>query len=215
MSLGILGKKIGMTQIFDQKGEAIPVTLVKAGPCVVIQKKLEDKHGYNALQLGFDEVKKSKLNKPLQGIFEKLKLPPKRFIKEIRCPEIKQYEVGQEITVDIFQVGDFVDISGVSKGKGFAGVVKRWGFHGGPASHGAHGWHRRPGSIGASAFPSRVFKGKKMAGHLGMAKVTVQNLEVVGVEREQNLLLVKGAVPGGKGGYLVIRKAIKKSKRGL
>lgn len=202
----LLGKKIGMMTYFTKDGEALPVTVVQAGPCVVVQKKTLDKDGYEAIQIGFEEVKPQRLNKPLLGHFKKANVPPLRFLREVRG-SFENLEVGNEIRVDIFSPGDKVDVVGISKGKGFAGVIKRWGFSGGPASHGSMS-HRRPASAGPQQ-PQRIIKGKKMPGHMGVDRVTVQNLEVVEVDPEKNLLLVKGAVPGPKGGLLFIREAIK------
>ena len=207
----ILGKKLGMTQIIDEE-KVTPVTVLKAGPCVVVQKKEKAKDGYAALQFGFEEVDEKKVNKPLLGHFKKHGVKPMRFLREIRVEdekELSSYKVGDRISVDIFEKGDLADVTGVSKGKGFAGVMKRHGFAGGPDSHGSGQWHRRPGSIGASSYPGRVFKGKKMPGRMGGEKVTVKNLEVVGIDKEKNLLLIKGACPG-KNGDLVIVKERKK-----
>jgi large subunit ribosomal protein L3 len=199
---GILGKKIGMGQIYDEEGKSIPVTLIQAGPCFVTQIK------ERSIQIGFGNAKKIK--KPLKGHLAKAKVNPVRVLKEISISEGEEYILGQEIKVDIFKEGDYLDITGISKGKGFAGVMKRWGFAGGPASHGSKS-HRRVGSIGSgSAYPSRVLKGKKMPGRMGRDRITVQNLEVMKVEPEKNLLLVKGAMPGARGGYLIIKEALKK-----
>lgn len=209
---GILGKKLGMTQLFDEKGWAIPVTAIEAGPCWVTQIKTKKHEGYDAIQLGFGSPSSSGVTKPIQGHFDKSGVKPKRLVKEFRVDKDNDYRLGQEVKVDIFEPGEYVDVAGSSIGKGFAGVIKRWGFAGGPASHGAHKWHRRPGSIGSSASPSRVFKGKKMPGRMGGEKVTVQGLRIVSVDPQRNLLLVKGAVPGAKGGYLVITRT-KKPKR--
>lgn len=204
--MGLIGKKIGMTQLFSEKGEVVPVTIIKVGPCFVFQKKTEEKDGYKAIQLGFEDKKESRVNKPQQGHFAKAGVGPKRVLREFRVDNLDDYEVGNEIKVDIFQEGGQVTITGVSKGRGFAGVMKRWGFSGGPASHGAHKWHRRPGSIGTSADPSRVLKGKKMSGRMGAERVTCRNLKIVKVDGSQNLLLVKGATPGHNGGSLIIVK---------
>lgn len=196
-----------MTQVFEED-RLIPVTVVKAGPCVVVQKKEREKDGYNALQLGFEEVEERKLTKPLLGHFSKKGVPPTRYLREVRIEDEKtfvSYKVGDKVTVEVFEKGDLVNVTGISKGKGFAGVMKRYGFSGGPASHGAGQWHRRPGSIGASSDPSRVFKGKKMPGRMGGERVTVKNLEVVGVDREENILLLKGACPGKNGDLLIVR----------
>lgn len=205
----ILGKKLGMTQIFAEDGRVIPVTAIEAGPCVIVQVKDKEKDGYAAVQMGFGDVKKKQLVvKPLQGHFDKNKLSYKRFLGEVRVPDSQGYQVGQEIKADIFSTGDRVDVSGVSIGKGFAGVIKRWGYSGGPGSHGSHS-HRIPGSIGTSATPSRVFKGKRLPGHMGNRRVTVQDLEVVKVDLEQNLLLVKGSVPGSEGSLVRIKESVK------
>ena len=206
--MGLIGKKIGMTQVFEDTGEAIPVTILEAGPCCIIQKKTKTTDGYQALQLGFGDKKESGVNKPLRGHFLRAGVKPKRVIREIKVDNLDDYQVGDEIKVDIFKVNDYVDITGVSKGRGFSGVMKRWGFSGGPASHGAHKSHRRVGAIGMSS--PRLFKGKKMPGRMGARRVTCQSLKVVRVNLEKNLLVVKGAVPGANGGYLLIRKAIKK-----
>ncbi|MCD6082687.1 50S ribosomal protein L3 [Candidatus Aerophobetes bacterium] len=204
MMKAILGKKLGMTQVFDGD-ELVPVTVIEAKSCVIVQKKTKEKDGYTAVQLGLEELPEDKVNKPLLGHFKKSEIAPRRYLKEIRTEDVDQLKVGEEIKVDVFNKGDLVNVTGISKGKGFQGVVKRHGFKGGPASHGAKQWHRRPGSIGASSDPSRVFKGKKMPGRMGARKVTVRNLEVVGVEKEQSLLLVKGSVPGKRGSLLVIK----------
>ena len=206
---GILGKKIGMTQIFTESGEAVPVTVIEAGPCYVTQVKTVETDGYNAVQLGFEEVKPKRLTKPELGHLRKNNLPPLRHLREIRTDDAASYEVGQVIDVSIFQEGERVDVTGTSKGRGFAGVVKRHGFGGGPKTHGQSDRHRAPGSIGATSTPGRVFKGLRMAGRMGGERVTVQNLEVVQVDPERNLLVVKGAVPGARGGLLLIRSAVK------
>ncbi|AAM25435.1 MAG: 50S ribosomal protein L3 [Caldanaerobacter subterraneus] len=208
MKKGILGKKHGMTQIFDEKGEVIPVTVIEAGPCVVVQKKTVEKDGYNAIQVGFGDVSEKKLNKPLLGHFKKAGVSPKRYLREFRLDDISGYEVGTEIKVDIFKPGDRVDVTGISKGKGFAGVIKRYGARRGPMSHGSK-YHRRVGSMGATTDPGRTFKGKKMPGRMGSDRVTIQNLEVVKVDPELNLLVVKGSVPGPKGSLLIIRDSVK------
>ncbi len=201
--IGILGKKIGMTQVFDEEGNAVPVTVIQAGPCQVVQVKTLDRDGYEAVQLGFDEIKKEKrVNRPMMGHFKKAGVPPYRLLREFR---MTGFELGQTVTVEVFQKGDRVHVSGISKGKGFQGIMKRHGASGGPASHGSK-FHRAPGSIGSSAFPSRVWKGHPMPGRMGGERVTVKNLTVVDVKPEMNLLLVKGAVPGPKGGYVEIRK---------
>jgi len=206
---GILGKKIGMTQIFEN-GKFVPVTVVEAGPNYVLQKKTSEKEGYTALQIGFDEKKEKNTTKPMMGIFKKAGVKPLRFVKELRVDSVEGYELGQEIKVDSFDGVEYVDITGTSKGKGTAGVMKRHNFGGNRATHGVSRNHRLGGSIGQSSFPSKVLKGMRMAGQLGNAAVTVQNLKVVKVDVENNLMLIKGAVPGSKNGYLVIKPAIKK-----
>jgi len=212
MNKFILGKKIGMTQIFDESGSVIPVTVVEAGPCVVLQKKTVETDGYNALKLGFADVNEKRLNKPDKGQFAKIKVAPKKYIREFRIEELDKYEVGQEIKVaEMFENGDRVDVTGISKGKGFAGVIKRYGQARGKETHGSM-YHRRVGSLGANTNPARVFKGKKLPGHMGVERVTIQNLDVVRVDAERNLLLIKGAVPGAKGGLLMIKDTVKKGK---
>jgi len=208
MKKGILGRKHGMTQIFDEKGEVIPVTVIEAGPCVVVQKKTTETDGYNAIQVGFGDVKEKRLTKPLIGHFKKAGVPFKRYLREFRLDDVSGYEVGSEIKVDIFKPGDRVDVTGISKGKGFAGVVKRYGASRGPMSHGSK-YHRRVGSMGATTDPGRTFKGKIMPGHMGHKRVTIQDLEVVKVDPELNLLLVKGSVPGPKGSLLIIKDSVK------
>jgi len=205
----IIGKKIGMTQIFHEDGEVIPVTVIQAGPCTVVQVKTPDRDLYGAVQLGFEEKKSKRLSKPLQGHFAKAGVPGFRYLRECRIEDPKDFQVGQTITVESFQVGDRVDVIGISKGKGFMGVVKRWNFRGGNATHGSM-FHRAPGSIGASSYPSRTWPGQKMGGHMGNSQVTVQNLEVVEVRPRQHLLLVRGAVPGGQRTLVIIRQAKKK-----
>jgi len=201
-----------MTQVFSEDGKVIPVTLVEAGPCLVTQIKTVEKEGYDALQLGFGEVKEKKLNRPRRGHFQSKDLEPRRHLAEVRIDDPSSYRLGQEIKVDIFSKGDRVDITGRSRGKGYAGVIKRHNFGGGPGSHGAH-FHRAPGAIGACATPSRVFKGSRMPGRMGGERVTALNLEVVDVKPERNLLLVKGSVPGPDGGILVIRESVKTRKK--
>jgi len=206
MVKAIWGRKLGMTQIFE--GDvSIPVTAIKTVYGVVVQKKTKKKDKYNAIQVGFGEVKESRVSRPLLGHFRKVNLSPRRYLREIRGEDLSAYKVGDEIKLNVFEKGDLVKVTGISKGKGFAGVVKRYGFKGGPASHGACQWHRRIGSIGASASPSRVFKGKKMPGRMGVERVTVQNLKVVEVNEERSLLLIKGSVPGRKGTLLFIKEA--------
>jgi large subunit ribosomal protein L3 len=206
---GILAKKIGMTQIFED-GKFVPVTVVEAGPNYVLQKKTEAKDGYNALQIGFDEKREKNTTKPMMGIFNKAGVKPLRFVRELKADSVEGYELGQEIKVDILDGVEFVDIRGTSKGKGTAGVMKRHNFSGNRATHGVSRNHRLGGSIGQSSSPSKVLKGLKMAGRYGNAAVTVQNLKVVKVDVENNLLLIKGAVPGPKNGYIVVKPAIKK-----
>ncbi len=206
---GILAKKVGMTQIFED-GKFVPVTVVEAGPNFVLQKKTEEKDGYTAVQLGFDEKKEKNTTKPMMGIFNKAGVKPMRFVRELKVETVEGYELGQEIKVDTFGEVEFVDITGTSKGKGTSGVMKRHNFAGNRATHGVSRNHRLGGSIGMSAYPSKVMKGKKMAGQYGNATVTVQNLKVVKVDAENNLLLIKGAVPGPKNGYIVVKPAIKK-----
>ncbi len=207
----IIGRKVGMTQIFDEKGRAIPVTVIEAGPCVVAQVKTVETDGYNAVQLGFVDVKDSKLNKAEKGHFAKAKLANKKHLREFRCDDVASVKVGDEIKVDTFAAGDSVDIQGITKGKGFQGVIKRHGQSRGPMGHGSM-YHRRPGSMGPTSTPGRVFKGKKLPGHMGVDTVTIQNLDVVAVDLDKNALLVKGSVPGNKGAILKIRKSIKVAK---
>jgi large subunit ribosomal protein L3 len=203
---GLIGKKIGMTQTFDPDGNVVPVTVIKAGPCTVIQRKTKDKDGYEAVQLGFVEDKGlKKTTKPRIGHFKKSGIPPVRVLREFRFAAQAEIKEGDQVLVDIFKEGDKVYITGTSKGKGFAGVVKRYHFRGGGAAHGSM-FHRAPGSIGASSYPSRVVKGMRMGGHMGQDRVTVRGLEVVRTDPEQNLLVVKGAVPGARNGYLLILK---------
>lgn len=208
---GLLGKKIGMTQIFSEDGDIIPVTIIEAGTCKVVQVKSKEKDGYNAVQLGFDEIAERKVKKPQKAIFDKTGVKPTRYLKEIQIESVDDVQVGQEVFVDIFAPGEYVDITGTSKGRGFAGVMKRHNFSGAPASHGTHEAFRHGGSIGTgAAWPSRVMKGKRMAGQMGNERVTVQNIEVVRVVKDQNLLLIRGAVPGSKDGLLIIKKSLKK-----
>ncbi len=208
MKKAILGKKLGMTQIFAEDGALIPVTVVEAGPCSVIQKKTLENDGYVAVQLGFVDKKEKKANKAEKGHFAKANVSVKRYLKEFKLDNAEELNLGDEIKVDIFEAGEVLDVTGTSKGHGFAGTVKRWGTHRGPMSHGSH-YHRAPGSLGACSSPSRVYKGKKLPGHFGVEKVTVQNLSLVKVDTERNLLLIKGAVPGPKGGLLTVKSAVK------
>ncbi len=209
----LIGRKVGMTQIFDEKGLVIPVTVIEAGPCSVVQIKTVETDGYDAVQLGFGEVKEYKVNKPEKGHFKKASVKAQKHLREFRaCPEcLADVKVGDEIKVDTFSVGDKVDIQGITKGKGFQGVIKRHGQSRGPMGHGSM-YHRRPGSMGPCATPGRVFKGKKLPGHMGVDKVTVQNLEIVKVDLDKNAILIKGSVPGNKGSILKIKNAVKASK---
>ena len=209
MKKAILGKKIGMTQIFDETGKVVPVTVVEAGPCVVSMKKTVENDGYAAVQLGYGDVKPNKVTKPLQGHFAKADVAPKKTLKEFRFDDTDAYNVGDIVKVDTFAVGDKIDVTGTSKGKGTAGVIKRWNFHRLKETHGTGPCVRHGGSIGMCSSPSRVFKGKRMAGHLGAEKVTVQNLRVVKVDVENNLIAIKGAVPGPNKGIVVIKDAVK------
>jgi large subunit ribosomal protein L3 len=211
MIQGILGKKLGMTQVFSMDGRRIPVTVVEAGPCVVLQKKTSAVDGYNAIQVGFGPRKAHRTNQPEMGHFKKAGKGAFNHLREFRVENVDEFNVGDEISCDVFAAGDIIDVVGTSKGKGFQGVIKRWNFSGGRASHGSK-FHRGPGSIGCSAWPARVFKGKKMAGQMGNAQVTTQNLVVVDVRPEENLILVKGAIPGPKNGLVTIRKGVKAKK---
>ncbi|MCF6094798.1 50S ribosomal protein L3 [Microaerobacter geothermalis] len=210
MTKGILGKKLGMTQVFADNGSVVPVTVIQAGPCVVLQKKENGIDGYEAVQLGFDEKKESRSNKPEMGHAKKAGTTPKRYVREIRGVNLADYEVGQEVNVGIFAEGEFVDVTGKSKGKGFAGAIKRHNQARGPMSHGSR-YHRGPGSLGSIA-PNRVFKGQTLPGRMGGEKVTVQNLEIVKVDKERNLLLVKGAIPGPRNSYVTIKSTVKSGK---
>ena len=205
---GIIGRKVGMTTVFDQEGNSIPITIIEAGPCSVVQVKTKEKDGYDAVQMGFGNKRKNLFNKPLSGHFNQTKVEPKRYLREVKSDEKDKAEIGKEIKVDIFKEGDLVNIAGISKGLGFQGVVRRYGFKGGPKTHGQSDRLRAPGSIGQSSYPSRVWKGQKMAGRMGRERVTVRNLQVVMVDPEKNLLGVGGAVPGKKNSLLVINKAL-------
>ena len=209
MQKALIGKKIGMTQIFDEKGKVVPVTVVEAGPCVVSQVKTVETDGYTAIQMGFGDIKPKHVTKPLQGHFKKADVAPKRILKEFRFEDCSAYELGQILKADVFETGDKVDVTGKSKGKGYAGVIKRWNFARLKESHGTGPNARHGGSMGACSSPSRVWKGKKMAGHLGAEKVTVQNLTVVKIDAEDNLIAIKGAIPGANGGYVVIKDSVK------
>lgn len=208
MKKAILGKKIGMTQVFTEDGQLIPVSVIQAGPCQVVQKKTEEVDGYTAVQVGYEDKKERRANKPEKGHFQKANVPVKKYLKEFKLDNAAEFNVGDELTVEQFADGDVLDVTGTSKGHGFAGTIKRWGTHRGPMTHGSH-YHRGPGSLGACSDPSRVFKGKKMPGHYGVVKVTIQNLDLVKIDKERNLLLVKGSIPGPKGGLVVVRNAVK------
>ncbi|MFH1098116.1 MAG: 50S ribosomal protein L3 [Candidatus Desantisbacteria bacterium] len=207
MAVGLLGRKIGMTQIFDGERRVVPITVIKTDPCVIVQKKTKNIDGYDSIQVGFEDMPKRKVNKPVMGHFEKNGLSPKRVLREFRVLSEK-YNVGDVIDAELFKIGEFVDIVGTTKGKGFAGVIKRHGFSGGKDTHGSM-FHRAPGSIGQSSQPSRTLKGTKLPGRMGNARQTVKNLKIVGVDKEQGLLLVRGAVPGIKGGLLTIKRSVK------
>ncbi|MBR0423266.1 MAG: 50S ribosomal protein L3 [Clostridia bacterium] len=209
MKKAILGKKIGMTQVFDEKGKVVPVTVVEAGPCVVSQKKTVETDGYDAVQIGFGDLRPKLVNKPMKGHFDKSDIAPKRVLRECRFDDISTYNVGDIIKADVFADGDKIDIVGTSKGKGYAGVIKRWNFRRLKETHGSGPVVRKGGSIGACSDPSRVFKGKKMSGHLGAERVTVQNLKIVKVDVENNLIAIKGAVPGPNGGIVLICDSVK------
>jgi large subunit ribosomal protein L3 len=209
MTTGILGKKLGMTQVFDTEGKVIPVTVIEAGPCTVVQRKTAQRDGYEAVQIGFGAARAHKVGKPMLGHFQKAGKGTFHALQEIRLEGTDPLDVGAEIKVDIFKEGDVVDVMGHTKGRGFAGFIKRWNFRGGRATHGSM-FHRAPGSIGASAWPSRVIKNMKMAGQYGNERVTILNLRVVGVQPEKNLLLVRGAVPGAKNSLVFVRRAVKK-----
>lgn len=211
MKKGLIGKKIGMTQIFDEKGNMIPVTVIEAGPCAVVQKKTTENDGYEAVQVGYGDAKANRVNKPMGGHFKKADVAPKKVLKEFRLDDTSSVNVGDILKADIFAVGDFVDVVGTSKGKGTAGAIKRWNFARLRESHGTGPVGRHAGSLGACSTPSRVYKGKKMAGHLGTERVTVQNLTVVKVDSENNLIAIKGSVPGPKGGIVVIADSVKKA----
>ena len=208
MKKGLIGKKIGMTQIFDENGNVIPVTVIEATPNVVAQVKNVETDGYEAIQLGFGEVKESKVNRPIKGHFAKSKLTPKKHLREFRADSVEGVKVGDELKADTFAAGDKVDIQGISKGKGFQGVIKRHGQSRGPMGHGSM-YHRRPGSMGSTSTPGRVFKGKKLPGHMGVQTVTIQNLDVVRVDMDKNVILVKGSVPGPKGAILKLKTSVK------
>jgi large subunit ribosomal protein L3 len=205
---GIIGKKLGMTQIFDETGLSVPVTVVEAGPCVVIQKRTKETDGYEALQVGFGSIKEKHLNKPKKGHFAKGNVEPKKYVRELKLENSTDYNVGDVITVELFENGDLVDVTGTSRGKGFAGPIKRWGFGRGLMTHGSK-YHRRTGSLSSGREPSHVFKGRKMPGQMGNVRRTVQNLKVFRIDPERNLILIRGSVPGSKGGLLLIRSSVK------
>jgi len=209
MVKAIIGKKAGMTQIFDEKGRVVPVTVIEAGPCVVTQKKVDEKDGYSAIQMGFEEVQEKRLSKPENGHLKKAGAQPLRHLKEFKLEEPDAYNVGDTLYADVFTEGDKVDVTGTSKGKGFAGVIKRHNAHRTPMSHGGGPVHRHAGSMGSGTDPSRIFKGKIGAGHMGVEQVTIQNLEVVRVDKEMNLIAIRGAVPGPKGSLVFIKNTVK------
>ncbi|WP_286934616.1 MULTISPECIES: 50S ribosomal protein L3 [Aminobacterium] len=206
MSIGILGRKLGMTQIYNETGQAVPVTVIQAGPCPVVALRTPDKNGYSAILLGFGEMKPHKLTKPVKGQFDKVNVEPQRYLREFRLGSVDGYEIGQAIDVSLFKEGEKINVVGMSKGKGFAGVIKRFNFGGTFATHGVSKTHRHPGSSGASSYPGKIFKGKTMPGRMGGERVTVKNLTVVAVDTENNLLLVKGAVPGTRNGIITVYK---------
>ena len=208
MSKAIIGKKVGMTQIFDEKGLVVPVTVIEAGPCVVAQVKSVETDGYNAIQLGFGDVKDKHINKPEKGHFAKVNLTAKKHLREFRVDSVENVKVGDEVKADVFTAGEKIDVQGTSKGKGFQGVIKRHGQSRGPMGHGSM-YHRRPGSMGPTSTPGRVFKGKKLPGHMGVQTVTIQNLDVVRVDLDKNVILIKGSVPGPKGAILKIKSSVK------
>ncbi len=209
MKKAILGKKLGMTQIFSDKGIVIPVTVVEAGPCFVTQVKTTDKDGYNAVQVAFGDVRENLLTKPQLGILKKAEVSAKKFVKEFKFDNVSEYQLGSKIDCSIFEEGDIVDVTGMTKGRGYTGTIKRWNFQRHRMSHGNGPVHRKPGSIGSNTFPAKVFKGKKMSGRYGNEQVTIQNLEIVKVDADRNVILIKGAVPGAKGGLLTIKQAVK------
>jgi large subunit ribosomal protein L3 len=211
-TLGIIGRKLGMTQLFLENGSVVPATIVEAGPCKVVQKKTQEKDGYNALQLGFLPKAGRKVNKPLSGHFGKAGTGPYYLLREVRLENVEGYEPGQDVSVGLFKAGDIVDITGLSKGKGFAGVIKRHKFHGFPASRGTHEYFRHGGAVSAHTYPARVFKGHRMPGHFGNARVTLQNITVLDVKEDQNLILLKGGIPGAARGWVLIRSATKGKK---
>jgi large subunit ribosomal protein L3 len=209
-TLGIIGRKLGMTQLFLEDGSVVPATVVEAGPCTVVQKKTREKDGYNALQLGFLPKNDKGVNKPLSGHFKKAGVGTYECVKEFRVESLEGFEPGKEVTLSLFKAGDIVDVTGLSKGKGFTGVIKRYGFHGSPGSHGTHEYFRHGGSVGSAAFPHHTFKGHRMPGHHGNERVTVQNIKVLDVKEDQNLILLRGGIPGSRYGLILIRSATKR-----
>ena len=209
MKKAILGKKVGMTQVFAEDGTIIPVTVVEAGPCTVVRKKTNERDGYEAICVGFSDIREGLVNKPKMGEFKKAEIDPKRFVREFKFENTADYEVGQDIKADIFETGDFIDVTAISVGHGFTGPIRRWNQSRGPMTHGSH-YHRGPGSMGAASSPSRVFKGKHLGGHWGSEKITVQNLQVVRVDVERNMILIKGSTPGRRGALVTVRQAVKK-----
>ena len=211
MQKAILGRKLGMTQVFTEDGAVIPVTVIEAGPVAVVQKKTIENDGYEAIQVGFENAKEKAVTKPLKGHFAKAGVALKRVLREFRLEDCSAYNVGDQITAEIFSAGDKIDVTGTSKGKGFAGSIKRWGSHRGPMTHGS-GYHRGPGSMGMCSDPGRVFKGKRLPGHMGVERVTIQNLTLVKVDAEKNIILIKGGLPGPKGGLLIVKNTVKGRK---
>ncbi len=211
-ALGIIGRKLGMTQLFLEDGSVVPVTVVEAGPCPVIQKKTIEKDGYNAVQLGFLPKKSGRVNKPLSRHFKKAGVQPTYYLKEFRLKDVEGIEVGQVITVALFKPGDIVDVTGFSKGRGFTGVIKRHGFHGAPGSHGTHEYFRHGGSVGSATYPHHVFKGLKMPGHHGNQRITIQNIKVLDIKEDQNLILLRGGIPGSRNSWVLIRNATKRRR---
>jgi len=209
-TLGIIGRKLGMTQVFLENGSVIPVTVVEAGPCAVVQKKTKERDGYNALQIGFLPKNSHRVNRPISGHFKKAGVGPFYHLKEFRVERVEGYELGQEVSLNLFKPGDVVDVTGLSKGKGFTGVIKRHGFHGSPGSHGTHEYFRHGGSVGSAAYPHHTFKGLKMPGQHGNRKVTLQNIKILDVKDDQNLILLKGGIPGGPRGLVLIQSATKR-----
>lgn len=211
MALGLIGRKLGMTRVFAEDGRWIPVTVLMAGPCAVVQRKTSETDGYEAVQLGFGERRDRRCTKPELGHFKKAGVTPQQIVREFRVDAANELKAGDHVLADIFQPGERIDVTGTSKGKGFQGVQKRHSFKGGPGTHGSN-FHRAPGSVGQSADPSKIIKGKRMPGHMGAERITTQNIEVVSVDVEKNLMLVRGAVPGGNGGYVLLRKTVKGGK---